>query len=107
MINRFALAVSVIMLIPAAAGAATYSAKPVAPGAATRIIARDISWACGPAACQGSTEYGRPVVLCQALARQVGRLESFIVDGRALPGAALDKCNSTARGGPAPALARN
>jgi hypothetical protein len=106
MINRLALAISAAMLLPAAAGAATYSAKPAVPGAETRIIARDISWSCGPAACQGATEYGRPVVLCQALARKVGRLESFIVDGRALPGAELDKCNSTARGDPATALAR-
>ena len=107
MINRFALAFSAAMLLPATAGAATYSAKPVAAGAPARIIARDISWKCGPAACQGSTEYGRPVVLCQALARQVGRIESFIVDGQALPAGALDKCNSAA---PAPAvqsLARN
>ena len=107
MIQRLALAVSAAMLLPAAAGAATYSAKPVAPGAPTRIIARDISWACGPAACQGKTEYGRPVVLCQALARQIGRLESFVVDGRALPTAELDKCNGAAPGNAAPSLARN
>jgi hypothetical protein len=107
MINRFALALSAAMLLPAAAAAATYSAKPVATGAPTRIIARDISWKCGPAACQGSTEYGRPVVLCQALARQVGRIESFIVDGQALPTAALDKCNSVAPAAAGQLLARN
>ena len=46
-------------------------------------------------------------VLCQGLAKRAGRLESFSVDGQALPVAELDKCNSAARGGPAPALARN
>ena len=107
MIARIALALSAAMLLPAAASAATYSAKPAATGAPARIIARDISWKCGPAACQGSTEYGRPVVLCQALARQVGRLESFIVDGQALPVDALDKCNSAAPAVPAQSLARN
>jgi hypothetical protein len=107
MIARITLALSAAMLLPAVAGAATYSAKPAATGAPARIIARDISWKCGPAACQGSTEYGRPVVLCQALARQVGRIESFIVDGQALPVAALDKCNSAAPAAPVQSLARN
>jgi len=107
MINRLALGLAVALLLPATAGAATYSAKPITPVAAKRIVARDISWTCGPAACQGASEYGRPVVLCQALAKQAGRLENFMVDGRALPVAALDKCNSVARGGPAPTLARN
>jgi hypothetical protein len=107
MIHRFALSLAAALLLPAAAGAATYSAKPVNPVAAKRIVVRDISWACGPAACQGATEYSRPIVLCQGLAKQAGRLESFIVDGRALPVAELDKCNSVARGGPVPVLARN
>jgi len=107
MINRVAFATLAALLLPAAANAATYSAKPAVPGAATRIIARDISWSCGPAACQGATEYGRPVVLCQALARKVGRLESFVVDGQDLPEGELDKCNSTARAAPAQSLARN
>lgn len=93
-------------LAPAAASAATYSAKPIAPVAAKRIIARDISWTCGPAACQGSTDNSRPLVLCQGLAKKAGRLENFIVDGRALPVAELDKCNTAARDGGAPALAR-
>ena len=92
--------------LASSAGAATYSAKPIAPAAAARIIARDISWMCGPAACQGASDASRPLVLCQGLAKKAGRLESFIVDGRALPVAELDKCNTAARGGPAPTLAR-
>jgi len=107
MINRVALATLAALLVPAAANAASYSAKPVAPGGASRIVTQDIRWTCDSAACQGATDYGRPVVLCQALARKVGRLESFIVDGQALPVAALDKCNSTARAAPAPSIARN
>ena len=95
------------LILPAAASAATYSAKPIEPVAAKRIIARDMNWACGPAACHGATEHSRPLVVCQGLAKQAGRLESFIVNGRALPVAELDKCNSAARGGPAPVLAGN
>jgi hypothetical protein len=107
MIHPSALIVMAAMLLPSAANAATYSAKPIAPVAAKRIVGRDISWACGPAACLGSTEDSRPLVLCQGLAKQAGRIESFVVNGIAIPATELDKCNSVARGGPAPTLARN
>ena len=107
MINRLLCGLAAILLLPATAAAATYSAKPTTPVTAKRIVARDINWACSPAACQGSTLESRPLVLCQALAKQAGPLENFIVNGSALPVAELDKCNRAARGGPAPTLARN
>ncbi len=107
MINRLALGLAAAFLLPAAASAATYSAKPILPVAAKRIVVRDISWACGPAACQGATEYSRPLVLCQGLAKQAGRIESFIVNGLAMASTELDRCNSVVRGGPAAARARN
>ena len=91
---------------PFGASAATYSARPIAPVATKRIIASDISWTCAPEACRGSTQNSRPAVLCQGLAKKAGRLESFIVDGRALSVAELDKCNHAARDGTAPVLAR-
>ena len=72
---------------------------------AQRIIARDIVWNCGPAACQGTTEDSRPAVLCQSLAKRAGRVESFIVNGQAFGPAALDRCNTAARKDPAQALA--
>ena len=101
---RAILSFTAAALIAAPAAAATYSAKPAAP-ASGRIIARDITWACGPAACQGNSEESRPAVLCQSLAKRTGRLDSFIVDGRAFTTAELDKCNSAARAQPATALA--
>ena len=106
MINRLAFGLAAILL-PATATAATYSASPTIPVAAKRIVARDIIWTCAPAACQGATAESRPVVLCQGLAKQAGRIDRFTVDGRALASAELDKCNKSARGGPAPVLARN
>ena len=86
------------MLAASPTAAATYSAKLIAPST-QRIIARDITWNCGPAACQGATEESRPVVLCQSLAKRAGRVESFIVDGRAFGSADLDRCNAVARNG--------
>jgi len=98
----FVLSVSLLAAAPVTA--ATYSAKPAVP-TTERFIGRDITWICGPAACQGSTEESRPAVLCQGLAKHAGRIESFLVDGRAFSAAELDKCNAAAKAAPSKALA--
>ena len=84
------------LIAAAPAAASTYSATLAAPSS-TRVIARDITWNCGPAACQGTTEESRPVVLCQSLAKRAGRIEAFLVDGRALAQGDLERCNASAR----------
>ena len=88
--------------VPAAA--ASYNAKLTAPTSG-RIIARDINWACGAGACQGVTNDSRPAVLCEALAKRAGKLDSFVVDGRAFSSAQLEKCNTAAKAEPAKAIA--
>jgi hypothetical protein len=93
-----------IALAAAPLAAATYSAKLSAP-TAQRIIARDISWSCGTDACQGATQDSRPAVLCQGLAKRAGRVDSFLVDGRAFTAAELDKCNASAKPAASQALA--
>ncbi len=89
-------ALAAIALTAAQAVAATYSAKTAVP-ASGRYITRDITWNCGPDACQGSTEESRPAVLCQSLAKRAGRVESFIANGRAFTAAELEKCNASAK----------
>jgi hypothetical protein len=101
---RSALFVSVILLGTAPAAAASYSAKLAAP-TTERFIARDITWACGADACQGSTQESRPVVLCQSLAKHAGKIDSFLVDGRAFTPGELDKCNTAAKADAGKALA--
>jgi hypothetical protein len=101
---RPVLALSAIAFAAAPAAAATYSASLAVP-TSSRVIARDIAWNCGPAACQGSTEESRPAVLCQSLARRAGRVDSFLVDGRAFTSAELERCNAFARATPASAIA--
>lgn len=96
------LAAFAVTAAPAVAG--TYSAKTAVP-ASGRYITRDITWNCGPDACQGITEESRPAVLCQSLAKRAGRIESFIANGRAFTAAELDKCNASAKGQKSPALA--
>ena len=93
---RLPLALSALALAATPAAASNYSAKPAVP-AAGRIIARDIVWNCGPAACQGATDESRPLVLCQSLAKRAGRLDSFVADGRELSAADLARCNASAK----------
>ena len=101
---RLALALSAIALGATSAAASSYSATPEVPSSG-RFIARDIVWNCGPAACQGATDESRPVVLCQSLAKHAGRIESFLVDGRAFSANELGQCNSVAKAGAASAQA--
>jgi hypothetical protein len=89
----------------APAAAATYSATLASP-ASGHLIARDIVWSCGAAACQGATQESRPAVLCQSLAKRAGRVEAFLVDGRAFTPSELDRCNASAKPEPNKALAQ-
>ena len=62
-----------------------------------KIIGKDIRWACAGGTCRGSTEASRPMVLCQDLAKQAGRLEQFVADGQRSRAEELAKCNGAAR----------
>lgn len=90
------LAIASLAFAAAPVAAATYSAKPAQPASA-RIAAADILWTCGSAGCAGSTDNSRPVVLCEGLAKQAGRIESFTVNGRELAADELARCNASAR----------
>jgi hypothetical protein len=109
MIRTFALSASVALsaaaLVPAAASAASYSAKLAVPVASAKLIDRDIRWACGPDASQGNTADAPAMALCEGLAKKAGRVESFLVNGRAFSPAQLDKCNLQARAVTAPVAA--
>ena len=94
-----------LAIAAAPAAAANYSATLTAP-ASGRFIARDITWNCGTAACQGATDESRPLVLCQSLAKRAGRIETFLVDGRAFTPAELERCNASAKAQPAHSLAQ-
>jgi hypothetical protein len=100
--SAFLLALAVAT---APAAAATYSATLASP-ASGRLIGRDIVWSCGAAACQGATQESRPAVLCQSLAKRAGRVETFLVDGRAFTPSELDRCNASAKPEPDKALAQ-
>ncbi len=90
----FVLAAFALAASPAAA--ATYSAKTSTPAPTDRIAARDILWTCASGACTGSTLNSRPVVLCEGLAKKAGKIDSFLVDGREISAADLQRCNASA-----------
>lgn len=90
------LAISALLAAAAPAAASTYSATLTSP-ANGRVMGRDIVWNCGSGACAGATDESRPAVICQSLARQAGKIGSFLADGRAFTPAELDKCNTAAR----------
>jgi len=103
MVRRL-LILSVMSAIAVPAGAASYSAKLSAPTSG-HIVARDINWACAGDSCQGVTEDSRPAVICQGLVKRTGKVENFLVDGRAFSEADLAKCNASAKAEGGKALA--
>lgn len=101
-----AAALIAVAALAAPAFGGTYSAKPVAAPAASKIIGKDISWNCTADGCRGSTEASRPVIICEDLAKRAGRIERFIADGKELSSEQLAKCNSAAKDGVVPSLAK-
>ena len=101
---RSVLTVCALASLAAPVAGANYSAKLASPRTG-HIIARDVNWACAADSCQGATAESRPAVLCEALAKRAGKIESFSVDGRAFTDADLGKCNASAKSEPSKALA--
>jgi hypothetical protein len=104
--NRAVALIAAAGFLAVPAAAANYTAKPVAPPAAAKIIGKDISWARDGDTYRGTTEASRPLILCQDLAKRAGPLESFAANGQTLSAEQLAKCNSSAKEGSAAQLAK-
>lgn len=75
-----------------------YSAAPTS-AAPESVIAKDVLFKCGADGCvAGRTSGSRPAIVCAALVREIGAVESFSADGAAFDAAALAKCNARAKG---------
>ena len=103
---RIASALVVAAFAAAPVAAISYSAKPASPAQA-KVVARDVVWACGAAACTGSSAEGRPAIVCQSLVKKIGRVDSFTANGRAFAAAELDRCNAAAKAAGNTAVAAN
>jgi hypothetical protein len=92
---RTALAFLALASTPALAG--HYQARPSGLPAVARFVAKDVVWKCGDGGCTAGKSNSRPALVCAALVRQVGRVDSFTAGGETLPADQLEKCNSRAR----------
>ena len=92
---RYALLSLAFLSSPALA--AGFQAQTNAAPSSARFVARDSIWRCAETACVSTNATStRPAIVCSALARQVGALRSFAVQGRALAAGELEKCNARA-----------
>lgn len=82
---------------PALAGAAPLMKATPEAGAEGRIITKGASWNCNGGDCKTMSDASRPNILCERLVKEVGRLASFSVNGRAMDQTALAKCNAKAK----------
>ncbi|MBB3764631.1 CC_3452 family protein [Sphingomicrobium lutaoense] len=83
--------------LPASAMAAPMmTATPESPASA-RVITKGAAWNCREGQCRAASADSRPAVLCQRLAKEVGTISSFSVDGRTFGEEDLAKCNAKAR----------
>ena len=84
-------------LTPSPASAAEagpfYRAELAAPAAEARPIAGDLAWSCSDTSCAADKGKSRPVIVCARLAKEVGPVANFVVDGEALDEEQLARCN--------------
>jgi hypothetical protein len=93
---RLLAALSALAFVAAPAAAATYSAT-TSSTAPSKFAARDILWTCVSGTCTGSTQNSRPLVLCQGLAKKMGPIQAFNVNGQAIASEELARCNAAAK----------
>jgi hypothetical protein len=97
---RFVPFLALAAIAASPASGSTYSARLAAP-AQGHIVARELNWACAAGSCQAATLESRPAVVCEALAKRAGRIDSFAVDGRPFSASEIDKCNTGLKSGDA------
>lgn len=105
-INLFSLAAAVLVGSAAIATTADaqvpggyYVAVPAAQPSRASVMTRATPWRLQGTAYVAAKAPERDTVLCDAMARQAGQLQSFTVNGRAFDADQLAKCNAHARGG--------
>jgi len=92
---RFAVLPLALVAAPALASD-HYRAEPITAPAQAHFVARHNVWRCGEAGCASTRSSARPAIVCATLARQIGALKSFSVEGRTFDAEALASCNRRA-----------
>ncbi|MEN3747275.1 hypothetical protein TPR58_08845 [Sphingomonas sp. HF-S3] len=97
-----AAAAATLALTPAAGiaqtpGGAYYTATAEAAPAKSSVVTRSTIWRCTETTCIAPKATARDAIMCELVAREVGKLASFAVKGEAFDAASLDKCNARAK----------
>ena len=82
---------------PALAQVPVYSATPTAAPSVQRLVVRDSVWRCSGAECVAASSPTRHALVCAGLARKVGQLRRFSVNGTEFSSDQLAACNQSAR----------
>ena len=92
---RLGLAATMIAGGAAHAAQNGHEALFAAPVEKTRIIVRDLLWQCDGARCVAAHESdSRPVIVCMAMAHDIGPVLEFSTRGVKLDAEALTRCNA-------------
>ena len=97
MIRRLIAAAIVLSPATAAAQAGYYVAVPAAAPTKPALMTRSTPWRLAGNAYVAPRAPDRDLVVCQLVAREAGRLDSFAIAGVAVDAATLEKCNARAK----------
>jgi hypothetical protein len=87
----------IVALAGPAFAAPQYQAELASP-VTTKMIVRDMNWACAGNSCSAARTGTSPDgVVCVALAKKLGPLTGFTAGDRVFDASQLDKCNGAAR----------
>ena len=92
---RLGLAVGLLMSGGAQAATAGHEARLERPAEKSRIVVHNLLWQCDERRCVAASQSdSRPVIVCMALARELGPVLDFATGGKALDAAGLARCKS-------------
>lgn len=97
-----AAAAATLALVPAAGiaqGGANgyYAATPVAAPTKASLVTRSTIWKCDGGTCVAAKANARDGIMCELLAREIGKLSAFRANGADFDATALEKCNAKAQ----------
>jgi uncharacterized low-complexity protein len=95
-----AAAAAMLALTPTAGIAQSrgyYSATPTTAPEKASLVTRSTIWKCSEGVCTASKANARDGIVCELVAREVGKLTAFRANGAEFDADALAKCNTKAR----------
>ncbi|MBO9581933.1 MAG: hypothetical protein J7498_13660 [Sphingobium sp.] len=93
---RLGLAIALLMSGGSAqAAAGGHEARLERPAERSRLVVHNLLWQCDGQRCVAAGQSdSRPVIVCMALAQELGTVLDFATGGKSLDAAALARCNA-------------